>query len=124
MQLALKRWLPAILFCILIFAASATPGAKVSDEFAVDFGVHKAVHLVLYSVLFFCFYRGSKSIPTAALLAVGYGITDEFHQTFVPSRMGQPLDVLVDSIAVLISAFVLWKYSHKLPKTLLNWLNQ
>ncbi len=124
MQLILKRWLPAILLCLLIFAASATPGAQVSDEFVVDFGVHKAVHVVLYSILFFCFYRGTKSIPIAALLAILYGISDEFHQTYVPSRQGSALDVLVDTLAVLISALIQWKYSHKLPKTLLNWLGQ
>ncbi len=124
MQLILKRWLPAILLCMLIFAASSTPGAQVSDEFVVDFGVHKAVHLVLYSALFFCMYRGTKNILIAALLAIVYGISDEFHQTFVPSRQGSAFDVFVDAIAVLISALILWKYSHILPKRLLNWLNQ
>jgi VanZ family protein len=124
MEKFLKNWLPAILLCILIFAASSTPGAKVSDDFAVDFGVHKAVHLFLYSALFFCFYRGAKNIPIAALLAIMYGVTDEFHQTFVPSRQGSAFDVLVDAFAVLISAFVLWKYSHKLPNKLLSWLRQ
>lgn len=122
MEKILKRWLPTVLLCILIFAASSTPGAKVSDDFAVDFGVHKAVHLVLYSLLFFCFYRGSKNILVASLLAILYGISDEFHQTFVPSRQGSALDVLVDAFAVLISALVLWKYSHKLPNKLLDWL--
>jgi len=124
MQLILKQWLPAILLCLLIFAASSTPGAQVSDAFVVDFGVHKAVHLVLYSALFFCFFRGSKNIAISALLAILYGASDEFHQTFVPSRQGSLFDVLVDSVAVLISALLLWKYSHILPKKLLSWLNQ
>jgi VanZ family protein len=124
MQILLKRWLPALILCVLIFAASATPGAQVSDEFVVDFGVHKTIHLILYSALFFCFYRATKSVPLAMLFSILYGVSDEVHQTFVPTRQGSALDVLVDTLAVFISALALWKFSHKLPKTLLNWLNQ
>ena len=33
---------------------------------------------------------------TATLLATAYGVTDEYHQSFVPGRTADPLDVVKD----------------------------
>lgn len=120
----LKRWLPAILLCLFIFASSATPGAQVSTNQDVDFLAHKSIHVIIYSLLFLAFVRATKSSPLAALLAILYGASDEFHQTFVPSRMGSVRDLLIDSGAVLATAVILWKYSHLLPTKLKNWLSE
>ena len=36
----------------------------------------------------------------AAMLAVAYAASDEYHQSFVPSRHPSPLDILIDSIGI------------------------
>ena len=48
---------------------------------------------------------------TAALafaITVLYAITDEFHQTFVPSRQGQIQDVLIDCCGAAAGLLFLW----------------
>ena len=50
---------------------------------------------------------GSWRVPLlATLLASLYGISDEFHQIFVPQRSCDPADWAVDTIAALIGALI------------------
>ena len=42
----------------------------------------------------------------AFLIAVAYGISDEFHQHFVPGRHMDPLDLLTDAIGVAVALWV------------------
>jgi VanZ family protein len=48
-----------------------------------------------------------RPILVAALIALAYACTDEFHQHFVATRHGTPVDVGVDSIGILIAAALL-----------------
>jgi len=53
-------------------------------------------------------HLGSKrSIAIAAIAAVAYAASDEFHQTFVPGRGGLVTDVLIDTIGITVAAIVL-----------------
>lgn len=53
-----------------------------------------------------------KCWGSAFLCAVGYACSDEFHQLFTPGRTGQPIDVCIDSIGILVgSAIVIWSIS-------------
>lgn len=120
----LKRWLPALIIMAFIFVSSSLPGATVSSNGDVDFLAHKLVHFVLYAILTLAFFRATKNIPLSVLLAILYGISDEIHQTYVPTRSGNPQDVLVDSLGAITSGLVLWKSMHLLPKPLKNWLSE
>jgi VanZ family protein len=57
--------------------------------------------------------RGTTQLGlwTSAALAIGlttlYGISDEWHQSFVPSRTADPMDVLVDFLAATAAVLVL-----------------
>ena len=42
------------------------------------------------------------------MLASGYAITDEFHQTFVEGRHGTPVDWAIDSAGAALVAVRLW----------------
>ena len=44
---------------------------------------------------------------SAATFATLYGLTDEFHQSFVPGRSASALDVLWDGMAALAAAMIL-----------------
>ena len=73
-------------------------------------------HIVVYAVLTTLLgwaLAGPRTpsrrvIVVAAVLAFLYGISDEWHQTFVPSRTGQAADLIWDAIGVLIGGVLLW----------------
>lgn len=123
-MLILKRWLPAIIMCLFIFVSSSLPGATVSVNGAVDWSAHKLAHFIIYFLLCLTFYRATKNISVSILLAAVYGITDEFHQTFVPTRSGSVNDLVVDSLAAISAGAVLWKLYPILPQKLKNWLSE
>jgi VanZ family protein len=85
---------------------------QLSDDavHTVVFIIRKGAHLSEYAVLAVLLWRALRpagqreAAPwswTLAGLAVGlaalYAATDEFHQTFVPSRQGSVWDVLIDT---------------------------
>ena len=110
----LIRWLPATIWMVFIFVMSSqeqfpkTPGISTSALAVV-------AHLVLYGLLAFFFTiaierdgRATRSTQlTAIALAVLYGLSDEFHQSFVPGRNSSALDLAVNSIGATI-AVITW----------------
>ena len=48
----------------------------------------------------FCSFAGNPFVP--ALIAIGFAVTDELHQTTVEGRHGTPVDVLIDSTGVAL----------------------
>jgi VanZ family protein len=96
-------WGPVLLVMALIFTASSmsdpgTPPGGLSD---------KGAHLVAYGALGASLVRalsGNRSagmtvrrILLAAVLATLYGVTDELHQSFVPQRTPDVLDLAADA---------------------------
>ena len=75
----------------------------------------KLDHAVVYAILGgLCFLAIRRTWPLsrvrlvglAALLAVLYGLSDEFHQLFVPGRSAELYDALADGVGGLIGAAV------------------
>lgn len=74
-------------------------------------------HIVLYSVLA-ALVQGAiwgwdlgfqlRWVIVAAVFSSLYGISDEYHQSFVMGRSATVVDCLVDSIAATASATMLW----------------
>lgn len=75
---------------------------------------HGAVYFILGALLYFSFRKipGFLSILIAAL----YGLSDEFHQSFVPGRTPELKDLIVDTTAAL-AAVVTIKLLTKLKKS-------
>lgn len=48
---------------------------------------------------------GARGLPLAAAICLLYAISDEYHQSFVPGRDSDPLDVLTDAAGI---AAALW----------------
>jgi len=102
-------WALTVLYMALIFFLSSLPNplpvltASVSD---------KILHGVEYAGLagLMCFaLRASGLSPAGALVlaaaaASAYGVTDEWHQSFVPSRDGNVGDWLADTAGALVGA--------------------
>lgn len=95
-------YLPVLAYMGLIFTLSAIstlPGGGILPD--------KPVHAVEYgvlAVLLLRWFQGNlaeiRTGPTIAAIAVAvlYGISDEFHQSFVPGREMSGWDLLADTI--------------------------
>lgn len=72
---------------------------------SLNYFIRKCAHFLAYLVLgiivLFAMRRiglmGKKGVGFTLLLCIGYAITDELHQAFVPGRTPKLLDVLIDS---------------------------
>ncbi|MBN2500350.1 MAG: VanZ family protein [Anaerolineales bacterium] len=116
------RWLPAIMLMLVIFIFSAIPDAGLQTQFSPDpvkipnFGVANRVvkklgHLLIYALLARCYLYGlgkhdRRTRWIAFGLAVLYGISDEFHQSFVPGRGAGPVDVFIDACGAWLALFL------------------
>ena len=69
-------------------------------------GYHVLEYTILTWLLIAAFSALKQKPLLAALIAIAYAATDEWHQTFVPHRGGHITDVLIDSIGVIIALAV------------------
>jgi len=76
-----------------------------------------AAHFVVYAILAaliavnmwgWKFGYQFRWAVAAAVLAALYGVSDEYHQTFVAGRSGTPVDVLTNAAGAIFSAAGLW----------------
>jgi VanZ family protein len=51
---------------------------------------------------------GRRAAAVAIAIAVGYAVTDELHQMFVPGRSAQLSDLLADTMGVIAGTSVCW----------------
>jgi VanZ family protein len=99
----------------LIFVLSSQPGLAVSDDPAVDQPTRHAAHVLVYAVLtlLLAWAATGRRVPSVRLsvgagaIAVLYGLTDEIHQTFVPTRHGRPEDLIWDSLGAIIAVLTI-----------------
>ena len=85
----------------------------------------KLVHALVYGVLGALMVRAvsdarwvgvtASATLVAALLSTLYGISDEFHQRFVPGRSPEAFDVMMDAIGASGAAFGVWTWSILRP---------
>jgi VanZ family protein len=108
--LRLDLLLPPFVLMGVIFAMSAQPSLD-SGLGVVDQIGRKLIHFGEYALLCFLWWRALASVTSprraallAFVLASGYAITDEFHQTFVEGRHGNALDWLIDSAGAAVVA--------------------
>jgi VanZ family protein len=91
--------LPPLALAALIFGLSSIPGGGSGGPFP---GADKLAHFAVYLVLGLLTARAlfGLPIPHPALWSVGlcllYGLSDEWHQSFVPGRDASWADVLAD----------------------------
>jgi len=101
----LKAWGPVIVWAGVIFALSSVPSLN-SGLGTWDDVLRKCAHVTEYAILGFLLVRATGRELPALLLGVVYAASDEFHQHFVHGRHGSPVDVLIDSVGLLIGIFV------------------
>ena len=81
-----------------------------------NFVLRKFAHIAEYAILTYLWFRSlwtkpGRFVPCvrwSMLLSILYAMSDEWHQTFVPSREGIWIDVVWDAIGVAMMSLVLW----------------
>lgn len=113
------RWAPAILWALLIFYLSSVPGLQVTSEPVGNFLTRKAAHLGEYTILFLLIFRAQdyQKVVRAIFLTAIYGVSDELHQSFVPTREAKLTDVLFDLAGAIIGVLI-WRYLPTLRQKL------
>src|SRR5690349_18653506 len=93
-------WILTLLWAAVIFTLSSVPGRAFPQVALLSYD--KVLHAMVYGVLgalAWVALRGTWSMARAwavlgaTALAIAYGLTDEFHQRFVPGRSSDLYDV-------------------------------
>ncbi len=97
------------------------PNVSPETEDLVVTAVRKCAHLTEYAILAFLVWRAYRKprwqdprpwmwsqAGVALWVAMFYASTDEFHQTFVPTREGCVRDVMIDSSGAVAGLLALW----------------
>lgn len=125
----LNAWLPPLIIMTIIFALSTRQNLSISTEHAVNFSFFKTLHVLEYGLLTLLFFRAlflttkllyEKMIMISIFLTILYSISDEIHQTYVPTRTGQPRDILIDAIGIFIMGLLIYK-NRQAVKNLLSY---
>ena len=95
----LSAWLPVVAWAGLIFTLSAIPDLGTGLG-GWDLALRKLAHAAEFAVLGLLLVRALAHAWAAFWLGVAYAVTDEIHQSFVPGRVGSPLDVAIDAAGV------------------------
>jgi hypothetical protein len=106
-------WGPVALQMVLIFAASSIPDLRTIPGGISDKSGHGIGYGILGAVLIRALAGGRLNGVTwwraglAVVLATLYGVTDEFHQSFVPGRSPDRFDVLADCVGAAVTVVVI-----------------
>ena len=123
---ALNR-LPVAIFATVmamagIFAMSARHTVPVPPGLSAQltsilghFSVYFVLAVALYWMLTFIITPGPARYLTAWGLAVLYGVTDEWHQSFVPGRTPDVLDIVTDAIGAATGLLLVWLILRMMP---------
>jgi len=99
-----------------IFFLSSQPhlpdldGGRDLQSIAGHFGAYAALGASLAVLLRWLGWGAMRALFAAIVLATLYGVTDEFHQSFVPNRMTDPKDVLVDFLGATAGALLAMRF--------------
>lgn len=107
-----RLWAPVAIYMGAIFYVSSMPDP------AIPTGADKPLHWLAYMGLAVLVVRalaggagrriGVRIAAVAMLITIGYGVTDEVHQLFVPGRSADAYDLVADSAGALAGTVSCW----------------
>jgi VanZ family protein len=107
------HWMPAFATAILIFVLSHQ-SRPLGGELAPDYFLHGlgyagfALTLVWGATTGLTLPLNTARSLSCWLLAVGYGILDELHQSVIPLRTASAVDVAADAAGAGLAIFAAW----------------
>lgn len=99
-------WTFTATWAAAIFIVSARPGSTLPGGYSVQ--GHLGEYFVLGALLTWALADEDLSLSAVALailLASLYGVSDEFHQHFVPMRTPDVFDWVLDTVGAMAGAF-------------------
>lgn len=117
-------WLPVIVYCTAIFIQSSFPTTEKLPAWPF---LDKVLHVAVYALLGFLVFRAvstgrlAKNLNLALLISALftglYGLSDEWHQSFVPGRSPEVADALADLIGGILGAGLGWLRFKRIDKS-------
>jgi hypothetical protein len=101
-------WGLAVAWAGVIFWLSSQPGSQLPGRFPSEVG-HFSAYFILAALLYAALRadgRQGRAILFAIVIASVYGISDEFHQSFVPARTPDVADWVMDTFGAACGAVV------------------
>jgi VanZ family protein len=90
---------------------------------SIHFAIRKAGHLTEYAILGLLAARAFRTSSherlrkawfwASLLLIIVYALSDEFHQSFIPSRTASIFDSMIDSFGGLFALTIIWLRHHR-----------
>jgi hypothetical protein len=114
MKSFLRYWLPAIALCAIIFWQSSYATPDILPKWPYQ---DKAFHGGVYGLLAALWVRAFSTVRgfhgrrrlllwTGIVLATLYGLSDEWHQSFVPARTADAADLLADFCGSVVGSWL------------------
>jgi VanZ family protein len=146
----LKYWLPVLIWLAVIFAGSTDilsaphtsrllipflrwldPNISFAMLESIQLVIRKFGHLIEYAILAALLWRafgaGTNLSARMSILFVAvwivcavFAATDEFHQSFVPSRTAAFGDVMIDTGGSLVALMICWMFGRKKSRVAAN----
>jgi VanZ family protein len=110
-------WPPVLAYMAMLFAFSSweTPPSLTEGAY---WGVHSLLYLGLGALILRALARARWTGVTAlravaaTVIAAAYGVTDEYHQSFVPGRSAEVFDLVADTAGAAAAAGGLWLWGR------------
>jgi len=119
MKKFLNIYYPWLAWVLLIFFFSSMPDLIIVDESIWDLILRKFAHMFVFGLLFYLSWKVALSLKLkyafiwAIFFSILYACSDEWHQEFVPGRVPSLIDVLIDSVGVVIAYLATTRYYIK-----------
>ena len=101
-----RLWLPVVAWAGLVFALSSVPDLGTGLG-GWDTLLRKLAHAGEYAVLGALLLRATGRVGIAFALGLLYAMSDELHQSYVPGRLGSPVDVAIDAAGLACGVVLL-----------------
>lgn len=98
------------------------PHISMARVVSIHFALRKVGHFTEYAVLAALLWRGLRGTFNAAgktilalsafLMAAAFAASDEYHQSFVPSRTASVRDVMIDCIGALAAVLLCFIFAR------------
>jgi VanZ family protein len=99
---------PALAYMAFIFYMSSGPVTSDTLHEVPDYLLHTSGYVALYVLVFWAVHEGIHPSPgrggfwLPAVVTILYGISDEYHQGFIPTRDSSWRDVGADAMGALL----------------------
>ena len=136
-----RYWMPAIVWMAIIFLGSTDmlsaehtsrflvpflrwidPQISLAALNAIQFGIRKLGHLTEYAILAMLLWRALRGTLRSArnlgiasmvfMVSAVFAASDEFHQSFIPSRTASSRDVMIDICGTLVGLTICWIFGR------------